>query len=122
MKRKDYCKWVDFDGDWSGNFETECGSAFTLITGDPIDNHIVFCPYCGGEVIYERTAIDSASRRKVMAYGEVRCPHGLLADCGCPICYENLKRELCPHGYSRTALTEGRVFCAECGSTSSDKT
>ena len=61
MKRKDYCKWVDFDGDWSGNFETECGSTFTLITGDPIDNHIVFCPYCGGEVIYERTAIDSAS-------------------------------------------------------------
>lgn len=50
MTRKDYCNWDRADDD-SDMYETECGSAFVLNDGTPLDNHMAFCPYCGGELI-----------------------------------------------------------------------
>ncbi len=42
------CKWKydDIHDFW----ETNCGKSFTLIEGDPKDNGVNFCPYCGKEL------------------------------------------------------------------------
>ncbi len=41
---EEICEWTeDGDGDW----ETKCGMKFCLIDGDPADNGMRFCCYCG---------------------------------------------------------------------------
>ena len=38
------CTWR---GDGEGNFDTTCGGLFILLDGDPSDNRMGFCCYCG---------------------------------------------------------------------------
>lgn len=41
------CKWTDdADGVWHG----ECGIDWLFMDGGVVDNGVVFCPKCGGEV------------------------------------------------------------------------
>lgn len=44
--KKPACAWEpDEDA-----FQTTCGNAFVLNDGDPRENGILFCPYCGGKL------------------------------------------------------------------------
>lgn len=44
--KKPDCTWEpDEDA-----FQTTCGNAFVLNDGNPIENGILFCPYCGGHL------------------------------------------------------------------------
>jgi rRNA maturation endonuclease Nob1 len=39
------CEWsLDENGIW----ETECGGMFEIVEGNPEDNDMNYCPYCGG--------------------------------------------------------------------------
>ena len=44
---KEKCYWAE---DSDGNWETDCGNMFTLISGTPIENDFQYCPYCGKEI------------------------------------------------------------------------
>jgi hypothetical protein len=46
------CEWK-LDND--GFYQTSCNGAFTLDSGTPSENKMVFCPFCGNE-IQENTA------------------------------------------------------------------
>lgn len=37
------CSWKNEGEYW----ETDCGNAFTFTAGDPTENRMKFCPYCG---------------------------------------------------------------------------
>lgn len=39
------CEWKE-DED-SGAWETECGKMFEIIDGTPLENKMVYCPFCG---------------------------------------------------------------------------
>lgn len=34
-------------------WETTCGNAFVIIEGVPIENDMLYCPYCGGHLLDE---------------------------------------------------------------------
>ena len=38
------CYWKE---DTDGNYEADCGQAFTMIDGAPEENDMRFCCYCG---------------------------------------------------------------------------
>jgi hypothetical protein len=40
------CHWRLAEEMW----ETECGKGFVFIDGDPDQNGLLFCPYCGGQL------------------------------------------------------------------------
>jgi len=42
------CKWKQVD-DWNNSsvWDTDCGNAFTIENGTPLDNEMKFCCYCG---------------------------------------------------------------------------
>jgi hypothetical protein len=48
---KSTCMWkCDMDG-WDGEiWETDCGQAWTFIDGDPEQNNVRYCHYCGKPV------------------------------------------------------------------------
>ena len=41
------CRWVEEEECWA----TQCGNAFVIIDGTPSDNEMVYCPYCGKEIL-----------------------------------------------------------------------
>jgi hypothetical protein len=43
------CLWRE---DFDGNYDTDCGQAFTMIDGTPTENNMRFCCYCGS-VLFE---------------------------------------------------------------------
>ena len=43
--RRARCDWVE---DIDSNWETECGELYTIIEGDPEENRMAYCCYCGG--------------------------------------------------------------------------
>jgi len=46
--KSDRCEWkIDQDG----FYQTSCKGAFILDAGTPADNKMVFCPYCGNEIL-----------------------------------------------------------------------
>lgn len=48
------CIWKeDADGNWEAGCGTEC---FVLTDGGPFDNSMVYCCYCGGELVEDRYA------------------------------------------------------------------
>jgi len=48
MKHRN-CKWT-YD-EYHDNWDTQCGEAFCFITGDPAENKMQFCPYCGWRLV-----------------------------------------------------------------------
>jgi hypothetical protein len=44
------CKWFE---DSEGNYESECENMFVFSSGTPKDNHFLYCPYCGNELVQE---------------------------------------------------------------------
>lgn len=45
--RRKECVWEE---DVDGNWETDCRNLHILIDGNPIDNGMAFCCYCGGKL------------------------------------------------------------------------
>jgi len=43
------CKWERYGIEWN-TYDTECGGTFELFAGDPEENKMKFCPYCGREI------------------------------------------------------------------------
>jgi hypothetical protein len=39
-----FCRWTEDD---EGNWDTDCGERYILITGTPRENRMAFCAYCG---------------------------------------------------------------------------
>lgn len=49
------CNWTeDEDGNWS----TDCGNAFVLNDGTPIENKMKFCCFCGDQLVEVRFGYD----------------------------------------------------------------
>ena len=44
----DKCTWEN-DGD--GNWDTQCGNAFSLNDGMPSENGMVYCCFCGKKIV-----------------------------------------------------------------------
>ena len=44
---KEYCDWKQDGDDESDTWESSCGIFFSLTEGNPIDNNMHFCCYCG---------------------------------------------------------------------------
>lgn len=42
------CIWIWTD---DGMWETECNEAFSFTTGDPKENDMKYCPYCGKKIV-----------------------------------------------------------------------
>lgn len=43
------CIWTyDDNHDY---WETTCGNLFVIIEGTPVENNMVYCPYCGGRLL-----------------------------------------------------------------------
>lgn len=45
LERRDVCLWKQDEDD--GAWDTQCGNRFEIIEGDPLNNNMAFCPYCG---------------------------------------------------------------------------
>lgn len=48
------CKWTlinDADHEW----ETECRKSIELFYDGPYDNDYIYCPYCSGQIIEDRS-------------------------------------------------------------------
>lgn len=50
MKHKT-CKWKQCTSEYDTSFEGTCGVKWLLIDGTPTENHMNFCPQCGGKLI-----------------------------------------------------------------------
>lgn len=50
LRTQDRCQWVE-DEAWA----TACGGYFQIEAGIPVDNKMVFCPYCGRPITTEST-------------------------------------------------------------------
>ena len=50
LRTPDRCQWVE-DEAWA----TACGGYFQLEAGTPVDNEMVFCPYCGRPITTDAT-------------------------------------------------------------------
>ena len=48
------CAWTCYVDTDSTAWNTECGRAFELNEGGPVDNHMKFCCYCGKTVIEDK--------------------------------------------------------------------
>ena len=48
LRTPDRCQWVENEA-WA----TSCGGYFQLEAGTPVDNEMVFCPYCGRPIATE---------------------------------------------------------------------
>lgn len=49
------CHWR-VDHDTPEVYETLCGNIFHLIDGNPADNKMKFCPFCGGRLVDESSS------------------------------------------------------------------
>lgn len=48
------CGWtLDHDGEC---WDTGCGHAFVIIDGNPEENGMIFCPYCGNKIAANASA------------------------------------------------------------------
>lgn len=53
MTDRETCEWRQQDVlDNSANWDTSCGNIFVLMEGNPTDNSMKFCCYCGKELIH----------------------------------------------------------------------
>ena len=52
--KEDTCKWTEVSHNDYYFWETECGDTFQFIDGNPSNNHMVYCPYCGRKIITGR--------------------------------------------------------------------
>ena len=50
----EYCNWHQDGDEDSDAWATECGSMFHLEDGDPFDNLMQFCCYCGKPLTIQR--------------------------------------------------------------------
>lgn len=51
-KKQQTCKWTPneaYDSDYC--WETECGKAYSILEGTPMENDMKFCVFCGGKLI-----------------------------------------------------------------------
>jgi len=48
------CIWT-YDDNMDA-WETECGNAFVIVEGAPIENDMLWCPYCGKNLLDAETA------------------------------------------------------------------
>lgn len=44
-KSAQFCIWDE--DEWTGAWDTRCGSSFQIVDGTPADNLMRFCCYCG---------------------------------------------------------------------------
>ena len=44
------CYWKEVTNEFETVWETSCGETFVLIDGNPEDNRLRFCAYCGGKL------------------------------------------------------------------------
>ncbi len=51
------CKW-SLENEDANNWQSECGHSFWFETGDPTENKMKFCPYCGRKLTQD--AADTA--------------------------------------------------------------
>ena len=51
MKQKT-CTWEQ--DEWHGHWETECEHIFEFTDGGPLENEMVYCPYCGRKIKEEK--------------------------------------------------------------------
>lgn len=61
-----YCDWHQDGDEESGTWGTDCGRYFGLEDGDPFDNSIRFCSYCGSPVSVTPLVLDGEE----LVYGE----------------------------------------------------
>lgn len=47
------CKWKKDINEEDEPWQTDCGTAFILITGSPKDNNYKYCPNCGRQIKLE---------------------------------------------------------------------
>ena len=52
------CAWTD---DSDGIWQTGCGEAHVFEVAGPVENHYVYCPYCGQHVVEVRPTADGES-------------------------------------------------------------
>lgn len=52
---REHCTWVETLGD---AWETSCGNTFDLNDDTPLNNHFIYCPYCGADIAEERYSRD----------------------------------------------------------------
>ena len=45
-----FCQWTQ---DRENNYETSCEHIFCIIEGTPTENDMLFCPYCGKDIVQE---------------------------------------------------------------------
>ncbi len=50
----EHCNWNQDGDETSGAWETACGSMFRLDDGDPFENQMHFCCYCGKPLSIQR--------------------------------------------------------------------
>ena len=50
LRTPDRCQWVEDEA-----LATACGGYFQLEAGTPVDNEMVFCPYCGRPITTDAT-------------------------------------------------------------------
>ena len=52
--KREKCVWyTETDNNNEPYYETACGEAFCFIVGNPKNNNMKFCPYCGSELIWK---------------------------------------------------------------------
>lgn len=45
------CEWKQCTSEYDTSWEGTCGVKWLLIDGTPTENHMQFCPQCGGKLI-----------------------------------------------------------------------
>lgn len=53
------CEWKFKDKEWEDVWKTKCGQSFVMgMVGSPMENGMLFCCYCGGEIEVKMTQED----------------------------------------------------------------
>lgn len=55
QEMKETCLWVqDAYDEYAGAWDTACGDRFELIEGNPHQNNMHFCPFCGKRLVIKK--------------------------------------------------------------------
>lgn len=46
------CEWKECDTEYDTSWGGSCGAKWTIEHGTPQENHMNFCPQCGGKIIH----------------------------------------------------------------------
>ncbi len=63
------CVWSYDDDDF---WKTDCGNAFVLNEGTPVENDMRFCPYCGGKLVEHKLETDEVPNAALNSAGVAR--------------------------------------------------